>query len=211
MTTEQTATATATQGTTTEGATTQPAPQGGQATAADTLDALLKEFEQPATPDPKQGGDKPAGSATGVTKEKLERVVDFVEAAAQRDQKADFDKAVSDSITALKTEPELKHLDDEAVRLLLLGKGNSDSRFAMAFAQRHQKPAEWGKVLKAFAGETAAKFRSHPDAKLTSDREALLAATRGQGTTQAPQQANWGDLQKMSDAQFKAYTESLGA
>lgn len=187
----------------------QPGPEAGGA-QKDELDTLLSEFESSAETKPKtsqpETAAKPGAQLDPADVENLKRFAATYEADRTR---ADVLKAVA---SAKQSAPALSAFDDDVVEAMLNAKAQKDPRLQQAWLQRHQKPMEWNKVMKAVAWDIAKGLKRAPDEQLTADREAARAAVSGRAT-EAPgdNEPSKEQLRSMPGREFRKLETELYA
>lgn len=211
--------------TTAQPATAQPAPAAAAAAAAAQppkpgLDDFLREFDTAApAPQPQPQPAKPAAAAvpsndeaTRAVKSIVEEAVKPLRAEAQRAAQERLKGEIAQTVEQTRSSSEfLKSVDPDIVEDFLQGLARKDQRFATAFMQRQQKPAEWQAVLKAAGEKLEEKLRPVAAAPTAQTRAAVLAASRV--STTAPREGEVGpdQVRKMNDREFREYKRRLAA
>jgi hypothetical protein len=165
-------------------------------TPTDDLDQILSEFDTSVTPEP---------AAAEPSKARMDMVEEFI----QQQQAKETRVAIQDSVEKFKGfDSALSNVGSTAVEGYINLMAQRDTRIADAFHKREENPDAWGRVLKSMAGEFSKEFKG-PDAQITEDRNAMRAAVESQPDTVEQDGPTVRDLNKMSDAEFHRYKESL--
>jgi hypothetical protein len=173
---------------------TQPEAEVAE-TPTDDLDQILSEFDTSVTPEP----------AAEPSKARMDMVEEFI----QQQQAKETRVAIQDSVEKFKGfDSALSNVGSTAVEGYINLMAQRDTRIADAFHKREENPDAWGRVLKSMAGEFSKEFKG-PDAQITEDRNAMRAAVESQPDTVEQDGPTVRDLNKMSDAEFHRYKESL--
>lgn len=192
-----------------------PATDGAQ---DQSLDVLLKEYDEAQSGtagDPAKapaGGD--AGSGSEPTLEGLARTVDDLQTALHQQRqaeiqaliRADVAKAVGVVRSALGEVP--VQLSDRIIEGWLNQRAMEDRRFVNAFLKRGDHPARWQQILAAAASELRTELApaSQRDAALSDARAAATAAVRTASTKAGEPPP---DLRTMSDRDFESHVRGL--
>jgi hypothetical protein len=174
-----------------------PAPE-----AEKSLDELLGEFNEPQPQPQPQEVQQPNA---------MDEVVDFVREVKTERLQEKLDTGISGAVETMMKEESLSKLDPDIVEGFLHGRAYKNANFQKAFETREQNPAAWNKAVSDATKELSTKM-SKPDEQITSDLAAAKAAVSGVSNT-APEQTSDRksalELNRMSDAQFNAYKQSL--
>jgi len=180
-----------------ENTNTQPDAEVAE-TPKDDLDTILAEFDQ-------QVEDKPETDSNANEGPRMKVVEDYIQAQQEKDTR----RAITESVTQLKEfDKSLNGVGNVAIEGFLQLKAQRDTRIADAFHKRDENPDGWQRVLKGMAHEFSQEFKA-PDAQITEDRNAMRAAVETQPETSDSEAPSVSDLNRMSDAEFLRYKESL--
>lgn len=174
----------------------------------ESLDDLLSQYEQKdeqtSKSEPEQTGDRESSEPD--PKDLYQQMQSLVDQQAQER----FNRDMSEAIETVRGDLDPEVADDALVRGWLDARASEDRRLANAWAQRHQDPKGFQKVLKRLNRELSQKFSSLPDKKATEDREAVAAAVRG-ASNQAPESddIDADKVAKMSDAEFEKFAQQM--
>lgn len=176
--------------------------KGPETQVDDTLEALLKEFDQQGeqpTPQADDFGDlKP-----DVIKAELEESRRFrksVEAERVASELSDTVRKIKDSNDALKALP------DKYIRAALELEAAEDARVRAAWANRGSNPKAWDGIVKALGERMGKELGSRPDPDITDAREAARIAARGASTPpNADTRKPVTETSRMSDAEYAEY------
>lgn len=208
---------------------TQPAAaDAGQGVAKPTPDApreqTLKEIlaelqDTPKAPEQPQkaagAAPLPAGAGQPEPAKDDDDLRAYVREQREREARANTDTAVQSAIGTLREVDEsLTGLPDKVVEGLMYAEANRNPDFARAFMLRDQSPRAWQTALKELGRSAAQELSSQPDQKLTANREAARASTRGVTQTKpAPddeKKAFEEKVNKMSPAELEAFIRTNG-
>ena len=166
-------------------------------TPTDDLDAILAEFDQQT--------EQPEVATKVDDSPRMKIVEDYIQAQHARDTR----EAIQQSVSQLKGfDKSFDGIGNTAIEGFLQLKAQRDTRIADAFHKRDENPDGWNRVLKGIAQEFSQEFKA-PDAQITEDRNAMRAAVETQPETSEPDAPTVRDLNKMSDAEFMRYKESI--
>lgn len=171
------------------------------------LDQFLSEFDQQTTP-PEQPVEQMPQPAAPPPPQQPQFDPDIAELKSFKDhyERQQVRQELDSTVNQIKEVNEnLKDVDNDIIEGYLQTQASKDPRIAQAWMQRFDKPEAFKSVVNEIGKQLGEKFRP-VDRKVTDDLQAVRAAV----TEEAPQgDVNVRDLNKMSDAEFLAYKESL--
>jgi hypothetical protein len=169
----------------------------------DSLDALLKEYDQTAGAPPAAAATPPEpkpGTDTTTTKPATDPAVAEVQRYIFRQ---DMDKTVK----SVRGELPADYFDDTFVKAWIDSRAEEDPRLGQAWVNRHSNPKQFEKIVSGLGREFSKKYGKLPDRAATDDRDAVTAAVRG-ASTRAPE-GQPADYSRMTDAQLAAEKDKL--
>lgn len=164
--------------------------------ADDDLDALLAEFA-PTTAGKSEA--KP-DTKTEPTKDQGSPVEGRVKALESQLSEYLFKQEAQPVITAIRGDIPADVFTDDEVVDWLDGQAKRNPGLQNAWANRHQNPKGFKKVVDVLARDFQKKFAKMPDRGATEDREMVAAAVRG-ASTKAPE-GKAPNYAKLSNADF---------
>jgi hypothetical protein len=180
-------------------------PQESQQQAPD-LDALLSEFEQQSQFKP--GNEPPPPPPPPVSEDELSSIRRELQEIKSERIRESSRHSVEEAVAEIKRVGELE-ASDLQIEGYLHAMAARDPRLAEAFANQHQDPRGFRKVLEGVAEKIKADARA-PDARASADAQAVRAAVRTQGQqTSEPDKPDPAKLFAMSDAEFEAHKAGL--
>lgn len=175
----------------------EPGVAGNDAqTNGDDLDKLLAEYDEkaappaattPAQPEQKPGTDTTAKPATDPDVAEVKRYI----------FKQDMDKTVK----AVRGDLSPDYFDDSLVKAWIEAQAEADPRLGLAWANRHNNPKQFEKVVDTLGRNFAKRYGKLPDKQATEDREAVTDAVRSASTKAPPAQAP--NYAGMTNAEFR--------
>lgn len=143
----------------------------------DDLDTLLAQYEKDTE---SEASSKPgkSGEAQDPNKELMDRLQALEESTARSETRADLNK----TIESIRGDLDPETFDDQFMEAWLDGRARTDPRLSQAWADRHNNPKQFQKVVGSLAKDFEKKFNSLPNKEATEDREAVAAAVRGAST-----------------------------
>lgn len=177
-------------------------PKTEVAPAADAGSSTIK-------PEPKLEAD----TQESVILQKLNAMESERTAERETERAADAEKLfktdMADTVKLVRGDLDADHWDDALVEGWIDAMAKKDDRLATAWAERHQRPQHFEKIVAGLGRKFHAKFSSFPDKQATEDKEAVTAAVQGASTT-APEKKPT-NYNSMSDAAFgKSVREEYG-
>lgn len=183
-----------------------PAAAGAQDAQqdGDSLDALLKEYDQTAGAPPAAAATQPEQKTGTDTTTTQKPATDPAVAEVQRYIfRQDMDKTVK----AVRGELPADYFDDPFVKAWIDSRAEEDPRLAQAWVNRHANPKQFEKVVGTLGREFSKKYGKLPDRAATEDRDAVTAAVRG-ASTKAPE-GQAPNFSSLTDQQFAAEKDRL--
>lgn len=167
----------------------------------DDLDTLLAQYEKEATSDDTSSKPGQSGEAQDPNRELMERLQALEESTARSETRADLDAAIK----AVRGELDSEVFDDGFMETYLDSEARKDPRLSQAWANRHNNPKQFQKVVGSLAKSFEKRFGSLPNKEATEDREAVAAAVRG-ASTKSPE-GRAPDYGNLSNDDFAAQVE----
>jgi len=170
-------------------ATQAPATPGATADSArndgEELDKLLSEYDQSnktsSTPEPARP------ESTGTADTDLKALADEVRGLRTERQKETFRKDMDAMVKNVRGNLDPEFFDDVLVESWIDAQARQDSRLLQVFANRHDNPKQFAKIVDTLNRNFARKWSKLPDKGATEDRAAVAAAVRGASTTAPPE------------------------
>jgi hypothetical protein len=117
------------------------------------------------------------------------------------EERADFDKVVSEIDEGLRDFPDLPA---NFSRDWLMARGLDDPKLRDAFDNRRQFPRIWARAKQDATAQLYKLAASRPDRELTADRNAVAAAVRGASSSATPHEPE-PDLSNLNNAEFRRH------
>lgn len=166
------------------------------------MEELLKEFDNGTEETGEQEQDQVTENAS--SDPRIDQLTEFMQSEQARRTNTDIDNAIS----LMKEEEALKELPDRMLKGYINELARENQDLVRAFAQRHEKPEAWAKVVRAAAGELGKQLGTREE-KVTSDMASIRSAVE-QSETKSNDGPTDEDILKMSDADFRDYKQKLG-
>lgn len=166
----------------------------GVGAQTESLDDLLNQYSKEF--DTETAEPQAQGTTDDVDKERIKA---FMEKYEREETDRSVKTAAQTIINALGNDVPVSVTEDFIIDLLH-GKAARDRRFLNAYMMRNQKPEDWNKVLKGYAGQLKKDFGTPIDRKVTDDVEAVATSIRGRQTST---EDNAPNFTKMSDRDFQ--------
>lgn len=122
-----------------------------------------------------------------------------------RDRERQFKQDMDKTIQEIRGDLDPGTYDDTFMEAWVEAQARDDQRLQHAWADRHDNPKHFARVVETLGREFGKKFKSAPDAQATEDREAVSAAVRG-ASTPAPVEKP-ADYSNMNDNEFREEME----
>ena len=166
------------------------------------FDKLLAEYDEKSKPSPEPT--KP--EQTGATDD-LKALADEVRGLRTERQKETFRRDMDSTIKNVRGNLDPEFFDDGFIEAWVDAEARKDTRLSVAWAQRHDNPKQFQKVVDMLGRNFVKKYGKLPDKQATEDREAVTAAVRG-ASTKAPE-GKAPDFSGMNNAAFREEHKKL--
>lgn len=182
-----------------------PAPAQPGATAPDArndgddLDALLSEYDSSTRAPPAPAS--PAPATPGAADTDIKALTDEVRGLRTERQKEVFRRDMDAMVKDVRGDLNPELFDDRLVEAWIDGEARADPRLLQVFANRHENPKQFKKVVETLGRSFNKKWSKLPDRGATEDREAVTHAVRGASTHAPPDKPP--DFANKSNAEFR--------
>ena len=136
--------------------------------------------------------------------------IDEVHHFMQQEQARKTNEDINNAISMMKgAEESISGLPDTMLRGYLNELARGNPKLLNAFANRHDKPETWGKIVESAARDLGSQLSIKRDDKITSDMASVRSAVE-----QSESKSNDGptdeEIKNMSPAEFQQYKAKLG-